>query len=82
MTALLITALLTVTGMAALSVLADNGLRWWSAFGQLRAELAAGQPRGGERKMRPATPHCSARMAGRSLRAGLATRRSARRAAA
>ena len=31
-------ALVALTAVAALGVLADSGLRWWSAFGQLRRE--------------------------------------------
>ena len=32
-------ALVTLTAVAASGVLADSGLRWWSAFGQLRREM-------------------------------------------
>ena len=32
-------ALVALTAVAALGVLADSGLRWWSAFGQLRHRL-------------------------------------------
>ncbi|WP_341713573.1 hypothetical protein [Erythrobacter sp.] len=40
MFALFLVALLALTAVAALGVLADSGLRWWSAFGQLQRELA------------------------------------------
>ena len=39
MFALFLTALLTATAVVAAGVLADGGLRWWSAFGALRREL-------------------------------------------
>ncbi|MBX7502346.1 hypothetical protein K3181_12915 [Qipengyuania sp. YG27] len=39
MFALFLTALLVVTAVAVAGVLADSGLRWWSAFGALRREL-------------------------------------------
>ncbi|MBX7495697.1 hypothetical protein K3172_07485 [Qipengyuania sp. 6B39] len=39
MFALFLIALLALTAVAALGVLADSGLRWWSAFGQLRREM-------------------------------------------
>ena len=34
-----IVALVALTAIAALGVLADSGLRWWSAIGQLRREV-------------------------------------------
>ena len=40
MFALFLTALVVLTVVATLGVLADSGLRWWSAFGQLRREVA------------------------------------------
>ena len=40
MFALFLTALVALTVVATLGVLADSGLRWWSAFGQLRREVA------------------------------------------
>lgn len=40
MAVLLVTALIVLIGIAAMGVLADSGLRWWSAFGRLRRELA------------------------------------------
>ncbi len=39
MFALFLIALLTVTAVVVAGVLADSGLRWWSAFGALRREL-------------------------------------------
>lgn len=42
MFALFLIALLTVIGLASVATLADSGLRWWSAFGQLRRELKDG----------------------------------------
>ena len=39
MFALFLIALLTATGVVVAGVLADSGLRWWSAFGALRREL-------------------------------------------
>ena len=39
MFALFLVALDALTAAAALGVLADSGLRWWSAFGQLRREM-------------------------------------------
>ncbi|QKG71197.1 hypothetical protein [Erythrobacter mangrovi] len=39
MFALFLVALFALTAVAALGVLADSGLRWWSAFGQLRREV-------------------------------------------
>ena len=36
MAALLTAALIALTGFAAMGVLADSGLRWWSAFGRRR----------------------------------------------
>jgi hypothetical protein len=43
MFALFLIALLTATAVAAAGVLADSGLRWWSAFGALRRELKDGK---------------------------------------
>lgn len=40
MFALFLTAVVALTFVAATAVLADGGLRWWSAFGQLRREVA------------------------------------------
>lgn len=40
MVALLVTALIALAGLSAMGSLADSGLRWWSALGQLRRELA------------------------------------------
>lgn len=40
MFALFLVALIALAAIAALGVLADSGLRWWSAFGQLRREVA------------------------------------------
>ncbi|QPC99690.1 hypothetical protein [Qipengyuania soli] len=40
MFALFLTAAVALTFVAATAVLADSGLRWWSAFGQLRREVA------------------------------------------
>ena len=42
MFALFLIALFTAIGLASIATLADNGLRWWSAFGQLRRELRGG----------------------------------------
>ena len=39
MFALALIAALSVLALASAVVLADSGLRWWSAFGQLRGEL-------------------------------------------
>ena len=39
MVALLITALLTLIAVASIAVIADSGLRWWSALGQLQRQL-------------------------------------------
>ena len=39
MFALFLIALLTATAVVVAGVLADSGLRWWSAFGALRREL-------------------------------------------
>lgn len=39
MFALFLTALLIATALIVAGVLADSGLRWWSAFGALRREL-------------------------------------------
>ena len=39
---LFLIALFTAIGLASIATLADNGLRWWSAFGQLRRELRGG----------------------------------------
>lgn len=40
MFALFLFAVFAAAGFAAMAVLADSGLRWWSAFGQLRHRLA------------------------------------------
>lgn len=40
MFALVLIALLVLLALASLTVLADSGLRWWSAFGALKRELA------------------------------------------
>ena len=40
MLALALIAALVVLALACATVLADSGLRWWSAFGRLRSELA------------------------------------------
>ena len=40
MFALFVFVVFTATALAAAVVLADSGLRWWSAFGQLRHRLA------------------------------------------
>lgn len=39
MFALFLTALLLVAAVAVAGVLADSGLRWWSAFGRLHHEM-------------------------------------------
>ena len=39
MFALFLTAVFALAALAAVVVLADGGLRWWSAFGQLRRRL-------------------------------------------
>ena len=39
MAAILLTVLIALLGLAAIGSLADSGLRWWSALGQLRREL-------------------------------------------
>ncbi len=39
MFALFLIALLALSTMAAVGALADSGLRWWSAIGQLRREM-------------------------------------------
>ena len=40
MLAFALVAALSLLAVASIAVLADSGLRWWSAFGPLRAELA------------------------------------------
>ena len=40
MFALVLIALLVLLAIASLAVLADSGLRWWSAFGALKRQLA------------------------------------------
>ena len=40
MFALFLTAVFALAALAAVAVLADGGLRWWSAFGQLRHRLS------------------------------------------
>lgn len=40
MFALLVIALVSIAAIAAMGALADSGLRWWSAFGRLRRDLA------------------------------------------
>ena len=40
MFALALVAAFVVLAFASAAVLADSGLRWWSAFGRLRSELA------------------------------------------
>ena len=42
MFALFLVILLAATALAAVGVLADSGLRWWSAFGRLRRDLKNG----------------------------------------
>ncbi len=42
MFALVLIALMVLLAIASLAVLADSGLRWWSAFGALKRELAEG----------------------------------------
>lgn len=39
MVALLITTLLTLIAVVSLAVIADSGLRWWSALSQLQRQL-------------------------------------------
>ena len=39
MFALFLTAVFAAAAIAAVAVLADSGVRWWSAFGQLRHRL-------------------------------------------
>jgi hypothetical protein len=39
MFALFLITLLAAIGLATATVLADSGLRWWSAFARLRSEL-------------------------------------------
>ena len=41
MFALVLMAFLILLAIASLSVLADSGLRWWSAFGALKQQLAS-----------------------------------------
>lgn len=40
MFALVLIAFLVLLALASLAVLADSGLRWWSAFGTLNQQLA------------------------------------------
>lgn len=40
MFAFLMFALLVLLAIASMAVLADSGLRWWSAFGALKRQLA------------------------------------------
>lgn len=42
MFALFLTAVFAIAAIAALAVLADSGLRWWSAFGMLRMRMKQG----------------------------------------
>ncbi len=42
MFALFLVILLAATALTAVGVLADSGLRWWSAFGRLRRDLKNG----------------------------------------
>ena len=44
MFALVLMALLILLAIASLAVLADSGLRWWSAFGALKRQLANRDP--------------------------------------
>ena len=55
MFALALIVALAALALASAAVLADSGLRWWSAFGALRAEIARGQSvQVVSAKMRPA----------------------------
>lgn len=45
MFALVLMALLVLLALASMAVLADSGLRWWSALGSLRRQLAGGDKR-------------------------------------
>lgn len=40
MFAIFLAAVFTLLALASVMALADSGLRWWSAFGPLRCELA------------------------------------------
>lgn len=55
MFALFLVAILALTAVAALGVLADSGLRWWSAFGQLRREMTRTAIMGPLPELRPVT---------------------------
>lgn len=43
MFALVLMALLVLLALASMAVLADSGLRWWSAFASLRRQLGGGE---------------------------------------
>ena len=79
MFALFLTAVFAIAAIAALAVLADSGLRWWSAFGQRRRRLKLPtEVEFCESGMRPAITHGGFTRPGR---ARPATRQSVRCAA-
>lgn len=80
MFAIVLIAALALASMATVLVLADSGLRWWSAFGLLRQRMKAGYATAGS-GLRPATAGSSAAAFERQPRTYPVIRQPAQRAA-
>ncbi len=80
MFAIVLIAAFTLAGLATVVVLADSGLRWWSAFGMLRQRMKQGYATAGVGR-RPAIVSGSANGFGRQERAYPVIRQKTRRAA-
>ena len=80
MFALVLFAAFTLATLATVFVLADSGLRWWSAFGMLRQRMQRGYATSGTGQ-RPAIITGSANGFGRADRAYPVARKVTKRAA-
>lgn len=80
MFAIVLIAVLAFASMATVLVLADSGLRWWSAFGLLRQRMKTGYATASS-GLRPATMGCNATGFERQPRTYPVIRQPAQRAA-
>ena len=80
MFAIVLMTALALASMATVLVLADSGLRWWSAFGLLRQRMKTGYATAGS-GLRPATVGSSAAAFERMPRTYPVIRQPAQRAA-
>ena len=80
MFAIVLTVAFTLASVATVLVLADSGLRWWSAFGTLRRRMKQGYATAGVGQ-RPAVVTGSANGFGRQAKAYPVIRQVSQRAA-